>query len=93
MVNKLWYQFKHCISINCNSDVLNQFRFCLDTLFNCETCTGEVLTQFRKAWESNTDGCLDLIMTEWGQKDLPELNIQEPEVQETLEEEPINENE
>ena len=55
--------------------------------------TGEVNTQFRKAWESNTDGCLDLIMTEWGQKDLPEVNIQEPEVIETLEEEPINENE
>jgi len=55
--------------------------------------TGEVNTQFRKAWESNTDGCLDLIMNEWGQKDLPEVNIQEPEVIETLEEEPINENE
>ena len=55
--------------------------------------TGEVNTQFRKAWEANTDGCLDTIMTEWGQKDLPELNIQEPEVLETLEEEPINENE
>ena len=51
--------------------------------------TGEVVTQFRKAWESNTDGCLDLIMTEWGQKDLPELNIQEPEV--LLEEEPVHE--
>ncbi len=55
--------------------------------------TGEVNTQFRKAWESNTDGCLDTIMLEWGQKDLPEVNIQEPEVLETLEEEPINENE
>jgi hypothetical protein len=55
--------------------------------------TGEVLTQFRKAWESNTDGCLDLIMTEWGQKDLPEVNIQEPVLDETLEEEPIHENE
>tara|TARA_B100001564_G_C20630779_1_gene667063 strand:- start:591 stop:1706 length:1116 start_codon:yes stop_codon:yes gene_type:complete len=51
--------------------------------------TGEVLTQFRKAWENNTDGCLDLIMSEWGQKDLPELNIQEPEV--LPEEEPIHE--
>ena len=27
--------------------------------------TGEVVTQFRKAWESNTDGCLDTIMNEW----------------------------
>ena len=53
--------------------------------------TGEVLTQFRKAWESNTEGCLDLIMTEWGKKDLPELNIQEQEV--LLEEELVHENE
>jgi RecA/RadA recombinase len=27
--------------------------------------TGEVITQFRKAWEHNTDGCLDTIMNEW----------------------------
>ena len=53
--------------------------------------TGEVVTQFRKAWESNTDGCLDLIMTEWGQKDLPEVNIQEQDI--LLEEEPIHEDE
>ena len=54
--------------------------------------TGEVLTQFRKAWERNENGCLDLIMTEWGQKDLPEVNIQEQEVQDILpEEEPIHE--
>ena len=26
--------------------------------------TGEELLQFRKAWEKNTDGCLDMIMTE-----------------------------
>jgi hypothetical protein len=32
-------------------------------------------------------------MTEWGQKDLPEVNIQEPVLDETLEEEPIHENE
>ena len=53
--------------------------------------TGEVTVQFRKAWESNTDGHLDTIMSEWGKKDLPELNIQEQEV--LLEEEPIHENE
>ena len=54
--------------------------------------TGQVLTQFRKVWERNDDGCLDLIMTEWGQKDLPEVNIQDE--QDILpEEEPINENE
>jgi recombination protein RecA len=27
--------------------------------------TGEIVTQFRKAWEHNTDGCLDTIMDEW----------------------------
>ena len=51
--------------------------------------TGEVTVQFRKAWESNTDGHLDTIMTEWGQKDLPELNIEQEVL---LEEEPIHEN-
>ena len=54
--------------------------------------TGEVNIQFRKAWESNTDGCLDLIMQEWGQKDLPEVNIQK-EQDIVPEEEVINENE
>ena len=53
--------------------------------------TGESTVQFRKAWESNTDGHLDTFMAEWGKKDLPELNIQEQEV--LLEEEPIHENE
>ena len=54
--------------------------------------TGEVVTQFRKAWENNTDGSLDLIMREWGQKDLPEVNIDNE--QDTLpEEELTNENE
>tara|TARA_B100000123_G_scaffold50206_1_gene34000 strand:- start:684 stop:1781 length:1098 start_codon:yes stop_codon:yes gene_type:complete len=53
--------------------------------------TGEVNTQFRKAWESNTDGCLDTIMLEWGQKDLPELNIQNEQDILLQEEEPIHE--
>ena len=52
--------------------------------------TGQVLTQFRKVWERNDDGCLDLIMTEWGQKDFPEVNIQD-EQDILLEEEPIHE--
>ena len=52
--------------------------------------TGEVLTQFRKAWERNENDCLDLIMTEWGKKDLPEVNIQD-EQDILLEEEPIHE--
>ena len=27
--------------------------------------TGEVITQFRKAWDRNENGCLDTMMTEW----------------------------
>jgi hypothetical protein len=27
--------------------------------------TGEVIVQFRKAWERNENGCLDLIMKQW----------------------------
>jgi RecA/RadA recombinase len=55
--------------------------------------TGEVLTQFRKAWERNENSCLDLIMTEWGQKDLPEVNIEEQEQQDILPEDEYIENE
>lgn len=57
--------------------------------------TGEVVTQFRKAWENNTDGSLDLIMNEWGQKDLPEVNIQNEQIEQDIlpEEELTNENE
>ena len=57
--------------------------------------TGEVVTQFRKAWERNDDGCLDLIMQEWGQKDLPEVNIENEQIEQDIlpEEEIANENE
>jgi len=57
--------------------------------------TGEVVTQFRKAWERNDDGCLDLIMQEWGQKDLPEVNIENEQIEQDIlpEEEVANENE
>ena len=27
--------------------------------------TGEVITQFRKPWNANTDGCLDIVMNEY----------------------------
>lgn len=46
--------------------------------------TGEVILKFRKAWESNDDGCLDLIMKQWDDReidnvvddiDVDELNI------------------
>jgi RecA/RadA recombinase len=57
--------------------------------------TGEVVTQFRKAWERNDDGYLDLIMQEWGQKDLPEVNIENELIEQDVlpEEEVANENE
>ena len=47
--------------------------------------TGEVITQFRKVWNANTDNCLDLIMEEW--------NTQPQEVQDAFPEEdaPLNE--
>lgn len=30
--------------------------------------TGEVIKKFRKAWNANTDGCLDTVMAEWDQQ-------------------------
>ena len=46
--------------------------------------TGEELLKFRKAWELNEDGCLDLIMKQWDDEEvdnavieLDELNIDE----------------
>jgi hypothetical protein len=50
------------------------------------TVDGEVIKKFRKAWEANTDGCLDTVM-----KDLPlrkaksEISTDEPETEETSE--------
>jgi recombination protein RecA len=32
------------------------------------TLDGEIIKKFRKAWEANTDGCLDKVMTEYSQK-------------------------
>jgi len=32
------------------------------------TLDGEVIKQFRKGWETNSDGCLDKVMTEYNQK-------------------------
>ena len=54
--------------------------------------TGEAILKFRKAWESNDEGALDLIMNQWNDHDVEnevididesELNIQE-EVSEDL---------
>jgi RecA/RadA recombinase len=60
--------------------------------------TGEVITQFRKSWERNDDGCLDLIMKEWDDSkldasyDVDELNILEDENQNISEGTNQNEN-
>jgi len=32
------------------------------------TLDGEIIKKFRKAWEANTDGCLDKVMSEYSQK-------------------------
>jgi len=32
------------------------------------TIDGEIIKKFRKAWEANTDGCLDTVMSEYSQK-------------------------
>jgi recombination protein RecA len=54
--------------------------------------TGEVILKFRKAWESNEDGCLDLIMKQWDDHivddvvediEVNELNIDEITSEET----------
>jgi hypothetical protein len=50
--------------------------------------TGEAILKFRKAWESNEDGVLDLIMRQWNDYDtdsvVEELNTQD-DVQNILE--------
>ena len=32
------------------------------------TSDGEIIKQFRKAWESNEDGCLDKVMADFGKQ-------------------------
>jgi recombination protein RecA len=39
------------------------------------TMDGTIIKKFRKAWESNTDGCLDTMMNEFDKKPEPELSI------------------
>jgi len=36
---------------------------------------GTIIKKFRKAWEANTDGCLDIMMNEFEKKPEPELSI------------------
>jgi len=39
--------------------------------------TGEVTVQFRKAWERNENGCLDLIMKQWDDTEAKDENVLE----------------
>jgi hypothetical protein len=41
------------------------------------TLDGEIIKKFRKAWEANTDGCLDTVMAEYGQKVNPVTTTEE----------------
>jgi recombination protein RecA len=38
------------------------------------TLDGEVIKKFRKAWESNSDGCLDKVMSEYAEKVKPTIS-------------------
>jgi recombination protein RecA len=46
------------------------------------TLDGEIIKQFRKAWESNEDGCLDKVITEFGKQPEPVVSIEEESVSE-----------
>ena len=35
--------------------------------------TGEAIAKFRKAWEANEDGCLDLIMKQWDDREVDDV--------------------
>jgi recombination protein RecA len=41
------------------------------------TLDGEIIKKFRKAWEANTDGCLDTVMTEYSQRVNPVTTTEE----------------
>ncbi len=43
------------------------------------TLDGEIIKKFRKAWESNTDGCLDKVMSEYAEKIKPTISTVTPE--------------
>jgi RecA/RadA recombinase len=46
------------------------------------TLDGEIIKQFRKAWESNEDGCLDKVITEFGKQPEPVVSTEEESVSE-----------
>jgi uncharacterized phage-associated protein len=43
------------------------------------TLDGEIIKKFRKAWEANTDGCLDTVMSEYGKKSNSKISNVTPE--------------
>ena len=57
--------------------------------------TGEVIKMFRKPWNANKDGALDVIMSEWDDEVVDAVEeLLEVNIEDTLpEEDTINENE
>ena len=47
------------------------------------TLDGEIIKKFRKAWEANTDGCLDKVMSEYDKKLLSKLSTVIPDEEST----------
>jgi hypothetical protein len=43
------------------------------------TLDGEIIKKFRKAWEANTDGCLDKVMAEYAEKSKTKISNVQPE--------------
>jgi hypothetical protein len=48
------------------------------------TLDGEIIKKFRKAWEANTDGCLDKVMIEYSEKSDTKISTVSPEEEETV---------
>jgi hypothetical protein len=48
------------------------------------TVDGEIIKKFRKAWEANTDGCLDTVMSEYQQKTENQISTVTPEEEVTV---------
>jgi recombination protein RecA len=46
------------------------------------TLDGEIIKQFRKAWESNEEGCLDKVIAEFGKQPEPVVSTEEESVSE-----------
>ena len=48
------------------------------------TLDGEIIKKFRKAWEANTDGCLDKVMSEYSQKSTTKISTVTSEEDDTV---------